>query len=443
MDVYGFTKNTKVIVIENSERIRDFHKASWVVNLIESGVKVIIITPGDLFLKKSHDSVFFGCVHSVYTTGVTYLDFKVMNKKADFVDYCKALTIKRAEYENPLIKRQAIDKTIPNKYNILDDLLSAIAPNQFALDYFAKAARCTNKQKEIKAELYKLVRCVIFKSENDFDSSDTVVGPSSTGILDNNTIKILNNHIDKQLADGLGLEAKTVGNKILNGIVISSLIEMGIIVYASNSAEFLKGALVDAPNDIDKLPVGKRIERSLYFSSPFIVNRLSDLELRILNDCYLPCRLHQNTNDRFGFVFESAVVYNTLRIVKGKDPSDNSVYMYRDILSREYDMIITQNKLSSKDRKITFCEIKCCNSLDVLLSQKSLKWICAELADKVAEVKLKTQSDNVKRALIYCGESLENEVALSPETKIKARVINVEDFIQELNKTQDRHKNRI
>ena len=106
--------------------------------------------------------------------------------------------------------------------------------------------------------------------------------------------------------------------------------------------------------------------------------------------------------------------------------------MYKDTIGREYDFIVLRNK-AREDRQVTFYEIKSCNSLETILANDSLKWICSNLTNDVAKIKMNIPNENVERVLIYSGVDIEGKVKLSKDTDLEATVINVDSFITQLN----------
>ena len=432
LDIYKITDNIKAIVIENSEKVKDFHKADWILSMVKKGIKVIIITSGDIFIKKSNESIFFGRVHSVYTTGITFNDFRTINNnKVNFTDYCKSLSLKASKVSNPLLDRQTVDENIPADYSILDDILKTIIPNCESINYFAGALTSySDKMNAIKAEIYKLIKALIYKQEDKPDNRDILVGMNGSKFLDSSISKILENELNKKLTDGFNLNYRTVGSPLLNGLVLSALYEMKIIFMLTNCAEFHNGTLVSPPDNLNSIAQNKRVEKSFYFSNPAIVNRFTNLELRILNDSYMPLRFQSNINDRFGFIFESALIYNVQCALRRS--GKNFVYMYKDTIGREYDFIVLRNK-AREDRQVTFYEIKSCNSLETIVANDNLKWICSNLTNDVAKIKMNIPNENVERVLIYSGVDIEGKVKLSKDTDLEATVINVDSFITQLN----------
>lgn len=429
--------DTKLIVIENSEHVSDLHRANWLLNMADKGIKVVLITPGDIMLKQSSKSVFFCRIHSIYTTAITYADFKTLNsRKTSFLDYCRSLTVVNTGVYNDVMGVGNVDITIPSGYNVLDDLYSTIAPNEEALKYFSNYIRENNPKSFIMAELLRILSWVVINGAEKYHQDGITLSHGFATWMEPHAVKLVGSELIKKASNKLGVPIKNNGDALTCGLVYSALQDMKILFHVCNcAASFSEETLgIDRSTHTGSFEDVKQC--SMYLTNPMLVNRLRALEMQSVNCGYLPRRRKFN-GDIFGRVFESAVMYNAYTILR-QNGTNYKVNYYRDAIGRELDLVIykrNSNRYADENNdkgNIILCEVKSCFDSESLLA-KQFKWLCNEFTERLINDGFNLESDKAARLVVYSGEDITEAMQLDDKSNISASVIGAESFIRFLN----------
>lgn len=433
IDAVNTQKNIKVIVVEKSENVCDLHEAEWLVQMANKGTKVVFITPGDIMLKQSTKSAFYGVVYSVYTTAMTYKDYKYINKNKNikFLQYCESKSIVFSDIKNPILSNDLVDKKIPVWYNVVDDLCRTVIPNKAAYNYFVENLNCKNKdiRSSMMAEIYKIVKAVIETNGDRMSNKPIDVSICNVGIVDKVVENELGEELSNKLTEAVGIPKYYNGNQFLYELITSAFMEMGIMFSLQNTA---KKTIEEESKLSREYNLSKHQYRyqNLYFTTPVIVNRLTNFEVNTLNSGYIP-RPSDACNHRFGYIFESAVAYNAYTIAK--ENGKCNVFFYRDKLQREIDLIIATKR--GVNSKLVCCEIKSTESVKNLGNKKA-RWLCDEFTDRVAKGTFSIKEDNIERYIIYAGDDVDKKLKLHCDDDRHASIFGAESMLKYLETIQ-------
>ena len=429
-------KETKLIVIENADRIDDLHLAAWLADKVSSGLKAVFIMPGDIFLKRATYSVFRSKIHSVYMTEVTFSEYRAVNKQHNisFSDYVKMGTLKFSGVPHTNFSNAFQHADIADDYNVVADVASTIAPNQEALKWFSKHMGLKDAATEIMQEVYKLIISIIGSEYGRLDNSSGCVNIRESATWVKSTSR---GYLEKMFKSGIvksvGVPERFFGNGILRESVISSLIEMGILFRVVNNHKYNhKANSKNEVNPKDGKPLPDSPEYNLYFTAPSIVNRLTEQETRVLNTGYLPLEPKSTDSTRYGYIFESAVVHNVYKILDRKQDKKVGMYFYRDGLNREIDMVlINGGKNDAGIRESALYEIKSNDSMDRIKKSKP-KWIGKKFMEDFMNTIAGAQIAD--RAILYPGESNRKGTILNEDSPLPVKFINIDEFMTNLEK---------
>lgn len=372
-------KGIKALVIFRANKIEDLHEAQWLVDLSKSGVNVILIMPGDLFFKSYSGSKLKGYIHSVYTTAVTYSDYREMNRK-DNVSFAEYVYMGNIDNSEPMYREKSVLKM--HRYDTGDssddmmDIVNAIVPNKTAKLWFGFVSPSNKSETDLfKSHVVSLM----------IDTIRDIKGDMRTGCT--GTISFLRFASQYTPLSKYHLNSKDTVYDIIED---SMLLKFGIkrtynpspsfrmkIIYALCEMKYMassKNCVVKARSSNQNMYDKCVSVKKYYFTNPAIVNRLAYMAYMLADENYYISSDLENIS-WFGLVYESAILYNmSVAVYDLFECNQNcpvQVTYYRDTESREVDLVVT----NKKTKEAILAEIKHSSFPEFLISGNRIRWV--------------------------------------------------------------------
>ena len=402
-DAYNaYYKSYKVIVIEEANAIKDLHKAKWLIDLSNKGRKVILIVHGDIFYKTYTNSVLRNRIYSVYTTPVTYSDYKFMNFKSDenitVSEYSRMgeLNCNPVEYYGLGGMRDL--SYFNTKDDILTDIQKAVAPNDEAFKWLGFNKTHKENARNLRNIIMTILQEII---------CDRAINPISTHKNNLCTVdfSLVSAYYDINIFDhtrkffevigeNLNVTYNEVVDKETRFRIIAMLESMSIMLRVNNIYTFgISIADSNIPNNVCRY--------KYYFTNPAIVNRAMWMLCSEIDKQYVPKIVDAAISNHYGFIYESAIMTSACQVAKD---NDFKCYFYRDELGREIDMVFISSNTGNVDIKL--CEIKSCDDAELLVSKNRLKWIGNTYFDTYFKQRY-NKKFNLSRCVVYPGADRE------------------------------------